>query len=67
MAHCKCCGQDSLEEGHGNYEICPICNWEDDPIQGEQPDYWGGANTFTLRQHRSIYLIISTVNKRFML
>jgi len=61
MAYCRCCGQDSLEEGNGNFEICPICNWEDDPVQGDDADYWGGANTFTLRQHRSIYLIIHSV------
>jgi len=61
MAHCKCCGQDSLEEGNGNFEICPICSWEDDPVQGDDADYWGGANTFTLRHHRSIYLIIHSV------
>ena len=30
---CKCCGEDTLAEGDGNFEICPSCGWEDDPVQ----------------------------------
>jgi len=61
MAICVCCREDTLEEGNGNFEICPVCSWEDDPVMGDDADYFGGANTFTLRQHRALYLIISCV------
>lgn len=28
---CNCCGYKTIEEKH-NYEICPICKWEDEKI-----------------------------------
>lgn len=44
-AHCcPCCGYPTLEE-RGGYEICVICNWEDEDQDGESADeIWGGAN-----------------------
>jgi len=63
MSFCRCCGEDTLEEGWGSYEICPICNWEDDPVQNEDIYLCGGANVFCLKQHRAIYLIINSVIK----
>jgi hypothetical protein len=49
--YCPCCGYDTLkEEPPGTYDICPICFWEDDPIQFNDPDYEGGANQVSLRQ-----------------
>jgi hypothetical protein len=48
---CPCCGYDTFEEEpSGTYDICPICFWEDDPIQLKDPDYEGGANQVSLRQ-----------------
>jgi len=32
------------------FTICELCNWEDDPVQFEDPDYEGGANFYSLRQ-----------------
>lgn len=32
----------------GSYDICATCGWEDDPVQAEDPDYVGGANTMSL-------------------
>jgi hypothetical protein len=41
---CPCCGYPTLRE-RGGYEICPLCNWEDD---GQDDPYanevWGGPN-----------------------
>ena len=31
-----------------NYEICPICDWENDPVQRKDPDFAGGANKLSL-------------------
>ncbi|NQY30780.1 MAG: hypothetical protein HRT69_15080 [Flavobacteriaceae bacterium] len=49
--YCDCCGYNTLgERPTGNYEICNICFWEDDPIQSSEPDYEGGANRVSLNQ-----------------
>ena len=39
----------------GSYEICPVCTWEDDPIQTEEPDYKGGANVMSLNEAREAF------------
>ena len=38
-----------------SYEICPICKWEDDPIQRKNPNYSGGANTLSLNDYKKAY------------
>ena len=50
--YCPCCGYQTLTELPGNYEICEICFWEDDPVQLAQLDLVGGANHVSLRQAR---------------
>lgn len=47
---CPCCKKYVFEEGPGSYEICPVCSWEDDKIQAENPDYKGGANKLSLNE-----------------
>jgi hypothetical protein len=49
---CPCCGQRVLEE-LGNYEICDVCGWEDDPVQSSDPDFEGGANEQSLNQAKA--------------
>lgn len=49
---CPCCGKISIEE----YEICPVCNWENDPIQFDHPDMKGGANILSLNEARRRFL-----------
>ncbi len=41
---CPCCGYPTLEE-RGSYEICLICNWEDDDQDDDDADQiLGGPN-----------------------
>jgi uncharacterized Zn finger protein (UPF0148 family) len=41
---CPSCGFPTLKE-RGKYEICPLCNWEDNYQDDEQADeVWGGPN-----------------------
>ncbi len=48
---CPCCGYKTLtEKPPGTYEICPICFWEDDPVQFNDPNYTGGANKVSLKE-----------------
>ena len=44
---CPCCGYITLYD-LGEYYICPLCRWEDDPSQSEYPDLCGGANELCL-------------------
>lgn len=58
MFPCPCCNSRVYEEPpKGDYSICPVCLWEDDPIQKEDPDYEGGANRMSLNQARASFLI----------
>ncbi len=54
---CPCCGYRTLSsEKRGSYEICPVCYWEDDKVQFNDPDYKGGANHVSLKDARENYL-----------
>ncbi|MGH3503965.1 MAG: CPCC family cysteine-rich protein [Nocardioidaceae bacterium] len=44
---CPCCGFQILDRPALN-ALCPICLWEDDPVQLRWPDWPGGANTLSL-------------------
>lgn len=48
---CRCCGFLTLSDP-GVYEICPVCFWEDDPVQNEDSSFAGGANRVTLDEAR---------------
>ncbi|MGS0646847.1 CPCC family cysteine-rich protein [Komagataeibacter melomenusus] len=51
---CPCCKSPEISE-YGEYEICRVCNWEDDPVQSADPDYSGGANKLSLNQARACH------------
>jgi hypothetical protein len=56
LVACPCCGQQTLdEEPPGTFQICEICDWEDDPVQFADPDFEGGANIRSLNQARSSF------------
>ena len=50
---CPCCDAKVLSR-LGEYEICEVCGWEDDPVQAADPDYAGGANTRSLNEAKSV-------------
>ena len=52
---CPCCGKATIEN-LGDYEICEICGWEDDPVQSKDPDFEGGSNKESLNQARAAWL-----------
>lgn len=51
---CPCCGKHQFTYDDG-YEICPVCGWEDDALQRDDPDFAGGANEMSLNQAREAY------------
>jgi hypothetical protein len=40
-------------EAYGSYGICPLCNWEDDPVQLANPASPGGANGESLLAYQA--------------
>ncbi len=61
---CPCCGYLTLDEQPpGTYEICPVCFWEDDPVQFEDPKYEGGANRISLNQARINFRLFGAIDK----
>ena len=47
---CPACGFKTLSDGYGSYEICVICDWEDDGVQLANPTSGGGANRGSLAE-----------------
>jgi hypothetical protein len=54
---CPCCGYPTLESP-ANYDICELCNWEDDGQDDESADeVWGGPNSdYSLSEARKNFL-----------
>jgi hypothetical protein len=50
--HCPCCGYRTLYST-GMFEICPVCNWEDDPADVGDPDRVSGPNYCSLTEGRA--------------
>lgn len=64
---CVCCGFWTLTDpATGSYEICPVCFWEDDPVQNADPSYEGGANGVSLVNARDSYVELGACEKRFL-
>jgi len=63
---CPCCGYYQFDKGPGSFEICPICYWEDDKIQRDDPDYQGGANPLSLNECRNNYKKFGACEARFI-
>ena len=52
---CPCCGYFTFEKKERAYDICPVCFWEDDPEQYNNPTMHGGANHVSLTEARINY------------
>ena len=67
MYPCPCCRFLTIgEEPPGTFEICPVCFWEDDNVQFEDPDYTGGANRVSLSQARENFRLLGAISKEFL-
>ena len=62
---CPSCGNLTLESDSGDYDICPVCFWEDDPVQLRDPAYKPGANAVSLREARENYRAYGASEERF--
>lgn len=62
---CPSCGYKVFDEPSGSYSICPICFWEDDYVQNNDPLYRGGANTVSLYEAQQNYIKYGVSELRF--
>ncbi|MDY0241295.1 MAG: CPCC family cysteine-rich protein [Rhodospirillaceae bacterium] len=44
---CPCCGESTIID---LFDICPICGWEHNLTQLDDPDFAGGPNILSLNQ-----------------
>ncbi|MBX7066762.1 MAG: hypothetical protein K1X28_05985 [Parachlamydiales bacterium] len=64
---CPCCGFLTLsEDTHDTFEICPVCNWEDDDVQFNNPNFRGGANLKSLNEARENFKKFGASDKRYI-
>jgi|GEM_PF-4375177 len=65
IPYCECCGCFTIS-AYDSWEICPVCFWEADPVQAEDHDYAGGANSPSVNQVRQTYLHIGASEQRWL-
>jgi len=39
----------------GEFDICDVCEWEDDPLQRENPEDGDGVNELSLNEYRKLW------------
>jgi hypothetical protein len=52
---CPCCDYFTLDE-RGQYDVCPVCYWEDSGADLDRLDEHSGPNHQTLREGRKHFL-----------
>lgn len=64
---CPCCGFLTLDEPPpGTFNICPVCYWEDDPVQFAEPSLPSGANIVPLAEARRNFLGCGAASPEFL-
>ena len=63
---CPCCGCITLPE-QGQYDICPVCFWEDDPTQSMDEGLEYGANKVSLKAARKNYLAFGACEEEMLM
>ncbi|MCB5164962.1 barstar family protein [Streptomyces bambusae] len=64
---CPCCGHlvFDVEDGWpGSYGICPVCAWEDDPVQFRWPFRAQGANRWSLAESQQNFRAYGACDQR---
>ena len=52
IERCACCGYKTVKE---EYDICPVCGWEQDNVQERFIGLRGGANKLCLAEARELF------------
>ena len=60
---CPVCGLTTFAYSN-DFDICPVCGWENDGVQLLKPDFEGGANTISLNQARKHWQALLRIAKK---
>lgn len=60
---CPCCGYTTIPREDTFYDLCPVCFWETDPYQLENPAYKGGANRPSLLEAQQNFIHFGACEK----
>ncbi len=65
MKHrCPCCGYNTMQHQEAEYhDICPVCFWENDPLQNVDSTYSGGANEVSLCEAKKNFVLLGAISK----
>ena len=55
---CPVCGKYDFEEW-GDFDICPVCKWENDGLQHNDHNIPGGANHLSVNEARIEYFVMN--------
>lgn len=61
---CPICGKTEFSD-ENSFEICDYCGWEDDGLQEDCPNEWGGANELSKNDYAKLYQETIKMNPRF--
>jgi len=65
MFACPCCGFLTLPT-RTDWDLCPVCFWEDDPSQAADESDPAGANGLSLQDARTNYALIGAIHESFI-
>ena len=54
---CPVCEEYYFEFSY-DHDICPICGWENDGVQRDKKDNWGGANHLSVNEAKVVYSLL---------
>ena len=52
MIRCPVCSKYEFAMSN-NFDVCAVCEWENDGVQLQDPDYDGGANDLSLNDYKA--------------
>jgi hypothetical protein len=65
LVQCDCCDHFSIPSD-SDYEICPVCYWEQDAFGITEPDEQSAANHgLSLREGRASFLVLGACAAKF--
>lgn len=65
MYACPCCGFLTIPT-RTDWDLCPVCFWEDDPSQAVDEASENGANGISLVQARANFRALGAIDEAFI-